>query len=219
MKNGWDTQHSVNWESLVALGIQSIGIINGEKWVQFHRTGKGRFSFQSQSKAMPRNVQNFHTVALVWHISKVMLKILQARLNSMWTVIFQMFKLDLVKAKEWDQIANICWITEKSSRLPEKPLLRLYWLHQSLWLCGSQQTVKKFSKSWEYQTTLPASWEICMQVKKQQLELDMEQQTGSKLKKEYIEAVYCLPAYLTSMQGTSCEMLAGWSTSWNQDCW
>ena len=58
-----------------------------------------------------------------------------------------------------------------------------------------------------------------MQVKKQQLELDMEQQTGSKLKKEYIEAVYCLPAYLTYMQGTSCEMLAGWSTSWNQDCW
>ena len=115
MKNGWDTQHSVNWESLVALGIQSIGIINGEKWVQFHRTGKGRFSFQSQSKAMPRNVQNFHTVALVWHISKVMLKILQARLNSMWTVIFQMFKLDLVKAKEWDQIANICWITEKAT--------------------------------------------------------------------------------------------------------
>ena len=48
-----------------------------------------------------------------------------------------------------------------------------------------------------------------MQVRKQQLELDMEQQTGSKLKKEYIEAVYCLPAYLTSMQGTSCEM-AGW---------
>ena len=41
-------------------------------------------------------------------------------------------------------------------------------------------------KRWEYQTTLPASWEICMQVKKQQLELDMEQQTGSKSGKEYI---------------------------------
>jgi len=53
---------------------------------------------------------------------------------------------------------------------------------------------------------LPASWEICMQVKKQQLELDMEQQTGSKLKKEYIKAVYCHPAYLTYMQSTSCEM-------------
>ena len=49
----------------------------------------------------------------------------------------------------------------------------------------------------EYQTTLPASWEICVQVKKQQLELDMEQQTGSILGKEYIKAVYCQPAYLT----------------------
>ena len=51
--------------------------------------------------------------------------------------------------------------------------------------------------------------EICMQVKKQQLELDMEQQTGSKLGKEYVKAVYCHPVYLTSMQSTSCEML-GW---------
>jgi len=64
----------------------------------------------------------------------------------------------------------------------------------------------KFLKRWEYQTTLPVSWEICMQVKKQQLELDMEQQTGSKLVKEYIKAVYCHPAYLTYVQGTSCKM-------------
>ena len=49
----------------------------------------------------------------------------------------------------------------------------------------------KFFKRWEYQNTLPASWEIYMQVKKQQLELDMEQQTGSKLGKEYVKAVYC----------------------------
>ena len=48
-----------------------------------------------------------------------------------------------------------------------------------------------------------------MQVKKQQLELDMEQQTGSKLGKEYVKAVYCHPAYLTYMQSTSCEIL-GW---------
>ena len=55
----------------------------------------------------------------------------------------------------------------------------------------------KFWKRWEHQTTLPASWEICIQVKKQQLELDIEQQTGSKLEKEYVKAVYCHPAYLT----------------------
>ena len=55
----------------------------------------------------------------------------------------------------------------------------------------------KFLKRREYQTILPASWETCMQVKKQQLEREMEQQTGSKLGKEYVKAVYCHPAYLT----------------------
>ena len=60
---------------------------------------------------------------------------------------------------------------------------------------------------WEYQTTQPASWEICVQVKKQQLELVMEQQTGSKSGKEYVEAVYCHPAYLTYMKSTSWETL------------
>ena len=67
----------------------------------------------------------------------------------------------------------------------------------------------KFLERWEYQTTSPASRETCMQVKKQQLEVDMEQWTGSKLGKEYVKAVYCHPAYLTSMQSTSWEML-GW---------
>ena len=64
----------------------------------------------------------------------------------------------------------------------------------------------KFFKRWEYQTILPTS---CRQVKKQQLELDMEQETGSKVEKEYVKAVYYHPAYLTYMQSASCEML-GW---------
>ena len=59
------------------------------------------------------------------------------------------------------------------------------------------------------QTTWPASWEICMQVKKQQLELDMEQQTGSKFAKEYVKAVYCHLAYLTYIYSTSFKM-PGW---------
>ena len=76
----------------------------------------------------------------------------------------------------------------------------------TLWItinCG------KFWKRWEYQTTWPASWEICMQVRKQQLELNMEQQTGSKQEKEYVKAVYCHPACLIYMQSTSWETL-GW---------
>ena len=74
--------------------------------------------------------------------------------------------------------------------------------------CGSQQT-GNFFKRWKYQTTLPTFCETCMQINKQQLEPDMEQWTGSKLRKEYIKAVYCHPAYLTYTQSTSCEML-GW---------
>ena len=56
-------------------------------------------------------------------------------------------------------------------------------------------------------TNLPVSWETCMQDKKQKLEPDMEQQTGSKSGKEYVKAVYCHPAYLTHMQVMSCKML------------
>ena len=70
-------------------------------------------------------------------------------------------------------------------------------------LCGSQQQTGKFLTRWKYQTTLPASSEICMQAKKQQLEPDMEQWTGSKLGKEYVKAVSCHPAYITYMQSTS----------------
>ena len=67
----------------------------------------------------------------------------------------------------------------------------------------------EFFKRWEYQTTWPTSWEICLQIRRQQLELDMEQQTDSKTGKEYVKAVYCHPAYLTYMQSTSWETL-GW---------
>ena len=67
----------------------------------------------------------------------------------------------------------------------------------------------RFLKRWEYQTTLRASWETYMQDKKQPLELDMEQWTGSKLGKECIKAIYCQCAYLTYMQSTSC-LMPGW---------
>ena len=58
---------------------------------------------------------------------------------------------------------------------------------------------EKLLKRWEYQTTLSVSCETCMQVKKQQLELDMQQLTGSKLGKEYNKAVYCHPTYMYSI--------------------
>ena len=114
-----------------------------------------------------------------------------------------------------DQIANICWIIEKqeNSRKTSSSLTMIKPL------TGSQQT-GKFLKRWEYQTTLPASWETCMQVKKQQLKLDMEQWTSSKLGKEYVMAVYSHPIYLTYIcRVHHAKRWAGWSTSWNQIVW
>ena len=68
--------------------------------------------------------------------------------------------------------------------------------------CTAVHGVAK-SRAWLSNLTLPASCKTCIQIKKQQLEPDMEQYTGAKLGKEYVKAVYCYPAYLTYMQGTS----------------
>ena len=118
-----------------------------------------------------------------------------------------MYKLDLKGKGTREKIANICWIIKKAKELQKNIYLCFIdYTKAFVWIttnCG------KFLKRWKYQTTLPVSWETCMQVKKQQLELDMEQQAGSKLRKEYIKAVYCHPAYLTYMQSTSCKM-PGW---------
>ena len=76
----------------------------------------------------------------------------------------------------------------------------------------------KILKEVETPDTLPASWETCMQVKKQQLEPKLEKQTGSKLGKEFVKAVYCHPVHLTYKQSTSCKMLGWMNHSLNQDC-
>ena len=146
-------------------------------------------------KGNAKGCWNYRTTALISHTSKVMLKILQARLQQYVNCELPNVQSGFRKSRDTRPNCQHPLDNQKSKRVPEKHLLLFHWLHQSLWLCGSQQT-GKFLKRWEYQTTLPASWEICMQVKKQQLELDMEQQTGSKSGKEYIKAMYCHPAYL-----------------------
>ena len=106
-----------------------------------------------------------------------------------------------------DQIVNICWMIKKAREFQKNIYFCFIGYAKAFaWItinCG------KFWRRWEYQTIWPASWEIWMQVKKQQLEPYMEQQTGSKSGKEYVKAVYCHPAYLTYMQSTSWETL-GW---------
>ena len=89
-----------------------------------------------------------------------------------------MFKLGLEKAGTRDQIANIYWIIEKAREFQINIYFHFIdYTKAFVWITTNRG---KFWKRWEYQTTLPASSEICMQVRKQQLELDMEQQTGSK---------------------------------------
>ena len=91
-----------------------------------HRTGKGQFSFQSQRKAMPKNAHFECTIALISHASKVMLKILQARLQQYVNHELPDVQTGFRKGRGTrDQIANICWIIEKA-RVPEKHLLLLY---------------------------------------------------------------------------------------------
>ena len=121
-----------------------------------------------------------------------------------------MFKLGLDKAEEPEiklPVIYIHWIIEEAREFQTNMYFCFIdYAKTFVWIttnCG------KFLKRWEYQTTLPVSWETCMQVKKQQLEVDIEQWTDSKLEKECIKAVYYHPPYLTYMQSTSCEML-GW---------
>ena len=116
---------------------------------------------------------------------------------------FQMFKQDLEKAEEPKiKLPTSAGFSkkQKSSRKASTSALLTTLKSLTVWITTN---FGKFFKRWEYQTTWPASWEICMQVKKQQLELDMEQQTGSKSGKECVKAVYCQPAYLTYMQSSS----------------
>ena len=107
-----------------------------------------------------------------------------------------------------DQIANICWIIKKAREF-QKNIYFCFIGYAKSFDCVDHNKWWKILQEMGIPTTWPASWEICTQVKKQQLELDMEQQTGSKSEKAYIKVVYCHPAYLTYTQGTSCEM-PGW---------
>ena len=102
---------------------------------------------------------------------------------------FQMFKMDLEKAEEpeikWPTSIGSLEKWENSRKISTSPLTMPK--HLTVWITTNYG---KFFKRWEHQTTWPASWETCMQVKKQQLELDMEQWTGFKLRKDYVKAVF-----------------------------
>ena len=134
---------------------------------------------------------NYHTIAFISHVSKVMLKILQASLRQYMNHEFPDVQVGFRKDRRTrGHIASIHWIIKKAREF----LKNIYFCfidyakafdrvdHKKLW---------KILKEMGIPDHLSASCEICMQVKKQQLEWDMEQQTGSKSGKEYIKVIYC----------------------------
>ena len=128
---------------------------------------------------MPKNIQ---TTAQLHspHASKVMLKIHQSRLQQYVNWELPGVQAGFRKGRGTrDQIANTRWITEKAREF-QKNIYFCFTDYTKAFDLLDKTHCGKFWKRWEYQTTWPASWEICLQVKKQQLELDMEQQTGSK---------------------------------------
>ena len=145
-----------------------------------HSTGKGHFSFQSLRKAIPKNAQTTVHLHSSHTLVKLCSKFSRPGFSNTWTVNFQMFKLVLEKAEELEIKLTISAGSSKRQESSRKTSISAFLTTpkpSTAWItikCG------KFWKRWEYQTTWPASWETCMQVRKQQLELDMEQQTGSK---------------------------------------
>ena len=151
------------------LGI-SIWDLPSQQWPQ---DWKRSVFIPIPKKGNAKECSNYRTIALISHASK-------AGFSNMWTVNFQMFKLVLEKAEESEiklPTSAGSWKTQESSRKISISALLTMPKPLTVWItinCG------KFWKRWEYQTTWTASWETYMQVRKQQLELDTEQQTGSK---------------------------------------
>ena len=144
-----------------------------------HRTGKGQFSFQSQRRAMPKNVQTT-TAALISHASTVMLKILQARLQQYMNHELPDVQADFRKSRGTrDQIANICWIMEKAREF-QKNIYFCFIDYAKAFDCVDHNKLWKILKEMGIPDHLTCLLRPCMQVRKQQLELDMGQQTGSK---------------------------------------
>ena len=124
-------------------------------------------------KGNAKDCSNYRTIALISHASKVMLKIFQARLRQYVNRELPDVQAGFRKGRGTrDQVANIHWITKKAREF-QKNIYFCFIHYSKAFDCVDHNKL-------EYQTTWPASWETYMQVRKQQLELDMEQQTGSK---------------------------------------
>ena len=191
-----------------------------------HRTGKGQFSFQTQCRTLLKNVQTTEQLCWFHMLVRLCSKILQARLQQYMLWEFDVQGRSRTGRGTRGQISIIPWIiknkqgnsrkTHNSASLITLKLLTV-WITTN---CG------KFLKRWKYrppylspEKPIWSPWPETYLVKKQQLELDMEQHTGSKLGKEYDKAVYWHPVHFTHMQSTVCKMIGYMNHKLNQDYW
>ena len=162
-----------------------------------HRTGKMSVFIPIPKKGNAKECSNYHTIALISHATKDMLKILHARLKHYMNHELPDVQAWFIKGTR-DQIANICWIIEKAREFQKDIYFSLTTLKPlTVWImtnCGK---------------LLPVSWETCMQVKKEQLDPSMEQLIGSRSRQEYDRAIYCHLICLIYTLSTSWEM-PGW---------
>ena len=177
--------------------VKVLHSVNQQIWKtqQWPKNWKVPVFIPIPKKGNAKECSNYHTIVLISHASKIMLKILWARFQQYMNQELADVGVGFRKGRGTrEQIANILWISEKARKFQKNIYFccidyakAFDWVHHSkLW---------KILKRWEYQTALPTSWEICMQVKKQQLEPDMEKWTDLKLGKEYDKVVCCHPAF------------------------
>ena len=180
--------------------IQYASKFGKQQWPQ---DWKRSFFIPIPKKGNAKEFSNYHTIALISHASKVMLKILQARLHQYVNHEFPDIQGGFRKGRGTRDPTSI-----GSSKKQEfqKNIYFCFIDYAKAFDCVDHNKLGKFWKRWEYQTFLLRNLYADPE---KQLELDIQQQTSSKLGKEYVKAVYCHPAFLTYMQSTSCKML-GW---------
>jgi len=170
-------------------------------------TGLEMVSFDYNPKEkQPKNVQTTIQLTLISHDGKVMLKILQARLQQYVNQELPGVQAGFIKGRRTrNQIANICWIIGKAKEF-QKNIYFCFIDYAKAFNCVDHNKLWKTPKEMGIPDDLTCLVRNLYQIKKQQLEQNTEQWTVSKLGEEYVKAVSCHPAYLTYIQSTSCKM-------------
>ena len=160
-------------------------------------------------KGNAEECSDYYTIALISHASKVMLKIFQARLQQYMNGELPDIHAGLRKGRgTGDQIASISWIIEKAREF-QNDIYFCFIDYAKAFDCVDHRKLWKILQEMGIPDHLTCLLRSMCAGQEAKLELDMEQQTGSKLRKEYVKAIYCHPAYLTYIQSTSREIL-GW---------